>query len=85
MTSESDQVTGPDRTDGNHADEPGYTEAMAELERILASLESDRVDVDVISRQVARAAHLIELCRGKIRRAEIEVERVVAGLEDPPD
>ncbi len=72
-------------TEEEPTSELGYTEAMTELEEILTSLESDRVDVDVISRQVARAARLIELCRAKIQRAEIEVERVVAGLESTTD
>ncbi len=72
-------------TEEQQGSEPSYTEAMAELEEILTSLESDRVDVDVIARQVARAAKLIELCRDKIQRAEIEVEKVVAGLESTPD
>ncbi len=61
---------------------PGYTEAMAELERILHELEHDDVDVDRLADRVARAAQLIELCRDRIRVARMEVERITVD-EDP--
>jgi len=59
-----------------------YSDAMAELEAILAALETDGLDVDQLADRVARAAELIELCRGKIERARTEVERVVVDLND---
>ena len=37
----------------------GYGEAVAELEQILKQLERPDVDVDVLARQVQRAAELI--------------------------
>jgi exodeoxyribonuclease VII small subunit len=65
--------------------EPGYAEALAELETILADLEDDHVDVDVLATKVKRAADLIELCRQRIQAARIEVSRVVGALEPPPE
>jgi exodeoxyribonuclease VII small subunit len=65
------------------ADEPGYGEALVELEAILADLEHDHVDVDALAAKVKRAAELIELCRRRIQSARIEVTRVVGALEDP--
>jgi exodeoxyribonuclease VII small subunit len=65
----------------NPAAEPGFTDAIRELERILARIEGEEVDVDRLAAELARAAELLELCRGKIRRAEIEVARVVQRLE----
>ncbi len=59
-----------------------YSDAMGELEAILAALESDGLDVDQLADRVGRAAELIELCRGKIERARTEVERVVVDLSD---
>jgi exodeoxyribonuclease VII small subunit len=56
---------------------------LAELETILAELERDDVDVDVLAARVARAAELVEACRERIDRARTEVERVVAKLGDP--
>ncbi len=63
--------------------EPGYREALAELERILDELEGDAVDVDVLATKVKRAAELITLCRDRITAARVEVETVVADLERP--
>ena len=65
------------------SDEPiGYSEAVAELEQILEQLERPDVDVDVLARQVQRAAELIRMCRARIAAARIEVETVVTQLDD---
>jgi exodeoxyribonuclease VII small subunit len=61
--------------------ELGYAEALAELERILAELERESVDVDHLVERVQRAAVLIRLCRGRIATARMEIETVVADLE----
>jgi exodeoxyribonuclease VII small subunit len=58
-----------------------YADAVAELEEILAELESDDPDVDVLTVRVRRAAELIRLCRSRINVARDEVERVVASLD----
>jgi exodeoxyribonuclease VII small subunit len=63
--------------------ELGYADALAELESILSELESDTVDVDRRAVQVRRASELIGLCRGRIRDARVEVEQIVADLEEP--
>jgi exodeoxyribonuclease VII small subunit len=63
--------------------ELGYADALAELESILSELESDTVDVDRLALQVRRASELIGLCRGRIRDARVEVEQIVADLEEP--
>jgi exodeoxyribonuclease VII small subunit len=63
--------------------ELGYADALAELESILSELESDTVDVDRLAVQVRRASELIGLCRGRIRDARVEVEQIVADLEEP--
>ena len=69
----SDDAGGPEPT--------GYAEAMAELEAILAEIEDEAVDVDVLTRKVARAARLIRWCRGRIEGARVDVERIVAELD----
>jgi exodeoxyribonuclease VII small subunit len=62
-------------------DELSYADAMEELESILAELERDDVDIDRLSERVARAAALIEFCRGRIESARLDVTRIVEGLE----
>lgn len=66
--------------------ELGYAQAMEELEAILGDLEADAVDVDHLADKVARAAALIELCRGRIDSARMDVTRIVGDLTgDQPE
>ena len=62
--------------------EPGYADALRELEEILTSLEEADVDVDVLAEKVARASELIRTCRERIGNAKLQIEKVVADLED---
>lgn len=59
----------------------GYAQALAELEAILRTLESDAVDVDELAVKVQRAAALIRHCRGKIGDARLHVEQVVGEID----
>jgi exodeoxyribonuclease VII small subunit len=61
--------------------EPGFTAAMRELESILQRIEGDDLDIDRLADELKRATALLELCRGKIRRAELEVTEIVQKLE----
>ena len=63
------------------SDEIGYADAMQELGTILEELERDDLDVDVLATRVQRASELIQLCRGRIARAQTDVDRIVTDLE----
>lgn len=73
--------TGSTSDDGG-AEEIGYAAALDELEAILGELEESDVDVDVLADRVARASELIRVCRERIGNAKMQIEKVVAGLED---
>jgi len=62
-------------------EEIGYADALAELESILAEIEDDAVDVDVLAARVKRAAELLRVCRSRISAAKVEVSQIVAELE----
>jgi exodeoxyribonuclease VII small subunit len=64
-------------TDTPPGEPTGYAEALAELERILADLDRDTVDVDVLANQVARASSLISFCRDRIASARLQVDHVL--------
>lgn len=68
-------------TSDTSADTLGYTDALAELDRILRELEGSDVDVDHLADRVARASELISLCRDKITSAQLRVEEVTADLD----
>jgi exodeoxyribonuclease VII small subunit len=68
--------------DAAPAEAPSFRQAMEELEAILARIEGEEIDVDRLAEELRRAAQLLEICRGKIRRAEVEVTQIVQSLED---
>lgn len=53
-----------------------YTEAMAEIEKIMAKLRGESVDVDTLTTEVKRASELIELCKSRLRATEEEVRKL---------
>lgn len=69
-------AAGPDPT--------SYADAMSELEAILAEIEDDAVDVDVLAARVRRAAELLRVCRDRISAAKVEVTQIVAELDPEP-
>ena len=54
-----------------------YTEAMAEIEKILARLRSEEMDVDGLAAEVKRATELIAGCKSRLRKAEEEVSKIL--------
>jgi exodeoxyribonuclease VII small subunit len=66
-------------------DTPSFRAAMDELEGILERIEGEEVDIDRLAEELRRAAWLLELCRGKIRKAEVEVTQIVQSLERDED
>jgi exodeoxyribonuclease VII small subunit len=63
------------------AEELGFTAAIRELEGILAGIEGEEVDLDKLAEELKRAAELLDLCRAKIRKADLEVSQIVQKLE----
>ncbi len=63
------------------AEAPSFSVAMKELETILERIDSDGIDIDQLATELRRATELLELCRGKIRRADVEVSQIVKQLE----
>ena len=61
---------------------PSFSEALEEVETILARLEEGEVDIDDLSAEVKRAVELVDLCREKLHRTELEVKEFVGRLEE---
>ena len=60
--------------------QPTFSEAIQELEAILQRVDSDATDIDRLADELQRATELLELCRGKIKKAEVEVHQIVQKL-----
>ncbi len=57
--------------------EIGYSEALAELEQILRSIEDGESDIDTLASKVTRATELIKLCRARLLKVEGEVKDIL--------
>lgn len=74
-----------DNDDHASAEELTYEAAVSELEGIVTALQRDDVGVDELAAKVARGAALVEVCRNRLRAAELAVEEVVASLRSAAD
>ncbi len=69
-------------TESTGADgQPGFGDALAELERIVAELETDDLDVDRLAERVSRAGELVRTCRARLDAARFAVEDVLERAE----
>jgi exodeoxyribonuclease VII small subunit len=53
-----------------------YTEAMAEIDKIMTKLRSESIDVDTLADEVKRASELIEMCKQRLHTTEEEVRKL---------
>jgi exodeoxyribonuclease VII small subunit len=67
------------------ADQPGYAQALEELDQILRELEGSDVDVDRLADRVSRASELIAVCRQRISAAKLRIDEVIADLDGGGD
>lgn len=66
-------------------DEIRFGEAIDELEQILHRVEAEEIDIDELASELKSATALLEICRSKIRKAELEVTQIVQSLEEDDD
>ena len=59
-----------------------YTEAITELENILAELETNQeVNMDIIAEKVKRSAILMEFCKKQLHELDEELEKIMEHLD----
>ena len=61
--------------------ETTYSEALAEMESILAKIEHEELDVDELSSTLKRVSHLMKICRQKLRNTESEIEKILNDMD----
>lgn len=57
-----------------------YNQAVAELEQILRTMQSDSCDIDLLSAYTRRAAELLSECRSRLTTTEAELQNALADL-----
>ena len=55
---------------------PTYKEAIDQLEKIIAKIDSNEVEIDTLVEDIKQANELIALCRLKLNRADEEVQKL---------
>jgi exodeoxyribonuclease VII small subunit len=58
-----------------------YSEAIIEIEDILAQIENDELDVDDLSEKVKRVTFLLKFCKEKLFTTQSEVENVLKEMD----
>ncbi|MDE7125762.1 MAG: exodeoxyribonuclease VII small subunit [Muribaculaceae bacterium] len=58
-----------------------YTQALAELESILRTIQSENCDIDILSILTRRASALLESCRNRLTATETELRSILSDLE----
>ncbi|MDE5608413.1 MAG: exodeoxyribonuclease VII small subunit [Muribaculaceae bacterium] len=58
-----------------------YKDAMAELEQILAKMQSDNCDIDSLAAYTRRATELITECRSRLTATDEELRTILAQLD----
>jgi exodeoxyribonuclease VII small subunit len=62
-----------------------YKDASAELEGILRSLESDRLDVDQLAAASSRALALVERCRSVLLSTQSHIDAILPAASTSQD
>ncbi len=55
-----------------------YSEAVSEIEDILADMDTDSVDIDALASKVKRVSYLIDYCKKKLTKTEHEVQKIIS-------
>ena len=58
-----------------------YGKSIEKVEEIIEKIESEEIDVDELASKLKEAVALIESCKKKIEKAEMEVTKVVEGFD----
>lgn len=62
-------------------EQPTYTEAFEELQKIVTEIEEGQISVDELSEKVKRAALLIHICKAKLSSTEEDVNKILKDLD----
>lgn len=59
-----------------------YSEAVAELEAIVAKMQEDNCDIDSLAGYTSRALTLLKFCKEKLHATDLEVRRCLDSMGD---
>ena len=54
-----------------------YEDAVKELEHIVAQMENNELDIDVMGERLKKAQKLMKLCRDRLTKTDQEVKKIL--------
>lgn len=61
--------------------EISYQKAYDELQAIVQEIEDNSVSVDILSEKIKRAMFLIDYCKQKLQKIEINIDKLIEDIE----
>lgn len=61
--------------------EISYQKAYDELQAIVKEIEDNSVSVDILSEKIKRAMFLIDYCKQKLQKIEIDIDKLIEDIE----
>lgn len=58
-----------------------YSEAVAELEKIVREMQSDTCSIDNLSALTSRSLTLLKVCKAKLKSTDEELQKLLATLQ----
>ena len=58
-----------------------YSEAIAELEKIVAEMQSENCSIDNLSAYTSRSLELLKVCKAKLLTTDEEMKKILAELK----
>lgn len=58
-----------------------YSQAIAELEKIVQEMQSEECSIDNLSQYTAQSLELLKLCKSKLMNTDEELKKILAEIE----
>jgi exodeoxyribonuclease VII small subunit len=62
--------------------EMNYTEAFAELQKIVSDMEDSKITIDELDVKIKRASELLKICKDKLFKTEKTVQKILDEIND---
>ena len=59
-----------------------YNDAIAEIQQILLEIESESIDINLLSIKIKRATELLKFCKNKLKKTDEEVETLLKEMTE---
>lgn len=59
-----------------------YSQAMARLETIVRQVDSNELEIDELVEKIKEANEIIAFCSGKLKKADEEIEKLLADKQE---